>query len=155
MEWGLPGPGHVTCDCAVTLSLSLGADLLGCQSQYKRTEGKGNKNETIILCTPSYELTSPTTDRYSSMETFRWIRRTGKIHLILINSEGGKNPSQRDLYWAEIQRREQEKRETRKHPKVILSSIAPLPNPYSSDHPFPQPVYLGVGHCRNHQGGFR
>jgi len=43
MEWPLPGPGHVTCSRAVTLSLSLGADLLGCQSQYKRKDGKGNK----------------------------------------------------------------------------------------------------------------
>jgi len=63
MEWGLPGPGHVMCDRAVTLSLSLGADLLGCQSQYKRKEGKGNKNETIILCMQPYEVISPTTDR--------------------------------------------------------------------------------------------
>jgi len=137
MEWGLPGPGHVTCDRAVTLSLSLGADLLGCQIQYKRKEGKGNKNETIILCTQSYELISPTTDRYSSMATFRLIQRAGKIHLHLIDSEGGKNPCRRHLYWAESQRREEEKRERRKHPKVIPSSISPLPNPYTSDHPFP------------------
>jgi len=36
---------------------------------------------------------------------------------------GGKNPCRRHLYRAEIQRREEEKRETRKHPKVIPSSI--------------------------------
>jgi hypothetical protein len=36
---------------------------------------------------------------------------------------GGKNPCPRHLYRAEIQRTEEEKRETRKHPKVIPSSI--------------------------------
>jgi len=35
---------------------------------------------------------------------------------------GGKNPCRRHLYRAEIQRREEEKRETRKHLKVIPSA---------------------------------
>ena len=103
MIWPLPGPGHVTCSRAVTLSLSLGADLLGCQSQYKRKDERETKNETIILHTQLYEPISPTTDRYSSMATFRQIRRTGKIHLHLTYSEGGKNPCRRHLYRAEIQ----------------------------------------------------
>ena len=43
IKWGLPGPGHGTCNRAVTLPLSLGPDLLCWQSQYKRKAGKGNK----------------------------------------------------------------------------------------------------------------
>jgi hypothetical protein len=40
IRWRLPGCGlHV----AITLSPSVGADLLGSQSQFKRTEGMGNK----------------------------------------------------------------------------------------------------------------
>jgi len=62
---------------------------------------------------------------------------------------GGKNPCRRHLYRAEIQRRE-EKRETKKHPKVI-----PSPYLHFQTHT-PMTiilVYLGVGHCRNCQGG--
>jgi len=40
VHWRLPG---VRLRLAISLSLSVRIDLLGCQSQYKRTEGKGNK----------------------------------------------------------------------------------------------------------------
>ena len=40
IHWRLPGLGSCV---AVTLTPSLGADLLGGQSQYKRREGKANK----------------------------------------------------------------------------------------------------------------
>jgi hypothetical protein len=136
MEWPVPGPGHGTCSRAVTLSLSFRVDLLACQCHYNRKKERETKNETIILRTQSYELISLTTDWYSSMATFRRIRCTRKIHLHLNDSEGGKNPCRHHLYLAKIQRSEEEKRETRKHRKVIPSSISSLPNLYSSDHPY-------------------
>jgi len=40
IQWHLPGLGSRV---AITSSHSLGPDLLGWQSQYKRREGKGNK----------------------------------------------------------------------------------------------------------------
>jgi len=52
----------------------------------------------------------------------------GKLLLHLTDSEGGKNPYRCHLFQAEIETREEEKIETRKHPKVILSPISPLPN---------------------------
>jgi len=55
------------------------------------------------------------------MATIQRIRRTGKINLHLTDAEGGKNPRRRDLYRAKIQRSEEERRETRKHPNVIPS----------------------------------
>jgi len=54
----------------------------GLHKPYKRKgKERETKNETIILHTQSYEPISPTTDRYSSMATFRRIRRTGKLHI--------------------------------------------------------------------------
>jgi len=55
--------------------------------------------------------------------TFRWIWRTGKLHLHLTDSEGGKNPCRRHLYWAEIQRRAEEKR-NKKHPSDPVLHIS-------------------------------
>jgi len=40
IHWNLPGLGSRV---AIALSPSLGADLLGCQSHYRRKEDKGNK----------------------------------------------------------------------------------------------------------------
>jgi hypothetical protein len=80
IHWCLPGlRSHV----AITLPPSLGADHLGCHSQYKRKEWKGMKgcNQTTVQRTHLYEPIRPTTDRYSSMLTFRRIQRTGKLHL--------------------------------------------------------------------------
>ena len=84
--------------------------------------------------------------------TFQWIRRTGKIHLHLTNSEGGKNPCRRHLYRAKIQRREEANRESRKHPKVIPSPyLNYLTHAPTTDH-HSRCSYLGVGHYRNRQG---
>jgi len=47
---------------------------------YERKEGKGNKNETITLRMQSYKPISPTTDRYSSVATFRQVPCTRKLH---------------------------------------------------------------------------
>jgi transposase InsO family protein len=66
---------------AVTLSPSLGADLLGCMNRTREKERKGKKYYTFIVRTYSYEIISPATNWYSSMATFRQIRRTGKLHI--------------------------------------------------------------------------
>jgi hypothetical protein len=55
--------------------------------------------------------------------TFRWIWRMGKIYLHLTDSEGGKNPWRRHLYWAEIQRNAEEKR-NKKHPSDPVLHIS-------------------------------
>jgi hypothetical protein len=52
-----------------------------------------------------------------------------------------------------IRREEGKRREKQKYPKVIPYSISPLPNPYSTDHPYPQVIYLGVGRFWTRQGG--
>jgi len=44
----LPGPGHVTCSRAITLSPSLGADLLGCIIPYKSRKGKERKQSNNL-----------------------------------------------------------------------------------------------------------
>jgi len=119
MECPLRGHGRVTYSRAVTISLLFSADPLGCQSQYKRKEGKGTKKETIILRMQSYEPIRNTTKWFSSMATFHGICRPGKIHLQLNDFEGGKNRCRRHLYRAVIQRRVEEKRGTRKHTNVI------------------------------------
>ena len=68
IKWRLPSLGSRV---AVTLSPSLGADLLDCQSQYIReTKERETKNETIILRTQSYEPISPTTDWYTQWRPF-------------------------------------------------------------------------------------
>jgi len=63
---------------AVTLSSSLGADLLGCISRIRDKE----KHYTIMRRTYLYKLKSPATDWHRTV-AFRWIRRTGKLHLPL------------------------------------------------------------------------
>jgi len=84
--------------------------------------------------------------------TFRWIWRTGKIHLHLTDSDGGINPCRRDLFQAEIQRREEKNRETRKHPKVIPSPYLNFLTHAPTNDQHSRSSYLRVGHCRNHQG---
>jgi hypothetical protein len=66
---------------AVTLSPSLGADLLGCITIQETRKGKRRKYCAFLPRTYSYEIISPATDWYSSMATFRRIRRTGKLHI--------------------------------------------------------------------------
>ena len=54
----------------------------GLHEPYKRKgKEREKKNETIILCTGSYEPISPTSDRYSSNATFWRIRCMGKLHI--------------------------------------------------------------------------
>jgi hypothetical protein len=71
------------------------------------------KNEAIIVRMQSYEPITITTDWSSSMATFWRIWRTWRIYLHMIDSQGGKDPCRHDLYRAEIEQREGEKRETR------------------------------------------
>jgi len=140
IHWRLPGLGSRV---AVTLSPSLGADLLGCRSQYKRKEWKGMKgsNQTTVWRTQSYERISPTTDRYSSMATFRQIWCTGKLHLhwqvVKTHADaictGPKSNKKR---------RGEKRREGNNGTKgngwtASISSAPPLPNSYSTDHPYP------------------
>jgi len=78
----LPGPGHVTCSCAVTSSPCLGADLLGCIIPYKSRKGKKQKesNQIMVPRTQSYEPISPTTDQYRSGWPFGRSSAWGKLH---------------------------------------------------------------------------
>ena len=100
--------------------------------------------------TYTYEIISPAADWHRTV-AFSCTLRTGKIHLHLSASEGGKNPCRRHLYWAEIQRTEEEKRETTAS-KSDPVSISQHPNTCSNDHLFCS-SYLGLGLCWNHQGG--
>jgi len=106
--------------------------------------------------TYSYKLKSPAADWHRTV-AFRWIRRTGKLHLPLTETRRWYNPYRRHLYRAEIQRsngvwsREEKKRNRRKEcpidnfPPVLSSetllthflrfrvsdlnsSLSPLPN---------------------------
>jgi hypothetical protein len=104
---------------AVTLSPSLGADLLGCINRTREKERKGKKALYIPV---AYVLVRNHKSRY------RLVQLNGDLSAVPAHGEtphpltGGKTPCRRHLYRAEIQRREEEKRET-KHPKVIPSSI--------------------------------
>jgi len=71
--------------------------------------------------TYSYKLKCPATDWHHTV-AFWWIRRTGKIHLHLTDSEGGENPCRRHLYRAEIQwSNEVWRREEKKQKKGMLN----------------------------------
>jgi len=105
----------------------------GLHKLYKR-EGKERetKNETIILGTQSYEPIGPTTDRYSSMATFRRIRCTGKLHLhwLVVKTHA-------DAICTRPWSKEEKKRRAERNKKTSKSdpvSISRLPNPCSNDH---------------------
>jgi len=55
---------------AVTLSPSLGADLLGCITVQEKRKGKGRKHCAFLPRTYWYEFISPATDRYHSGRPF-------------------------------------------------------------------------------------
>jgi len=103
---------------AVTLSPSLGADLLGCLNRTRETERTGKK---ALYIPAMYVLVRNHKSRY------RLVQLNGDLSADPAHGEtrhpltGGKNLCRRHLYRAEIQRREEEKRETRKHLKVIPS----------------------------------
>jgi len=105
---------------AVTLSPSLGADLLGCINRTRQKERKGKK---ALYIPATYVLVQ------NHKSCYRLVQLNGDLSADPVHGEtplllaGGKNPCRRHLYWAEIERRHEEKRETRKHPKVIPSSI--------------------------------
>jgi len=103
---------------AVSLSPSLGADLLGCIICTREKERKGKK---ALYIPAAYILVQNHKSRY------RLVQLNGDLSADPAHGEtphpltGGENPCWCHLYWAEIQRREEEKRETRKHLKVIQS----------------------------------
>jgi hypothetical protein len=133
---------------AVTLSPTLGADLLGC---INRTREMQRKDKEELYIPAAYVLVRNHKSRY------RLVQRNANLSADLVNGETphplscGKYQCRCHLYRAEIQRREEAKRETRKHPKVIQCSISQLPNPCSHDHRS-HSSYLGVGLCWNYQG---
>jgi hypothetical protein len=103
---------------AVTLSLSLGAALLGCINCTRERERKGKKSLYIPAV---YVLIR----NHKSRD--RLVQLNGDLSADPAHGEtphpltGGKNLCRRHLYWAEIQRREEEKTELRKHLRVIPS----------------------------------
>jgi len=105
---------------AITLSHSLGADLLGC---INRTRDKERTWKEALYIPAAYVLVRNHKSRY------RLGQLNGDLSADPAHVETphtltcGKNPCQCHLYGAEIQIREEEKRETRKHPKVIPSSM--------------------------------
>ena len=102
-------PGLGSC-LAVSLSLSLGATLLGCQSQYNRSEGKGNKESNND---PTYTIVQ------THMSHNRSVKLTGDLSAVLVHGHtpppfpSGTISCRCHLYRTEIQGREEEKRETR------------------------------------------
>ena len=112
---------------AITLSLSLGADHLGCinctrEKERKREERRNNH--------PTYAIVRTHKSHHRSLQL------NGDLWADLAHGAtapplvDGKNQCQRHLYRAVIQRSEEEKRETRKHRKVI-----PSPYPDFLTHP--------------------
>ena len=105
---------------AVTLSPSFGADLLG-SINHTREKQRNGKKELYIHA--AYVLVQNHKSHYRSVE------HNGDLSADPAHREtphpltGGINPCRRHLYGAAIQRREEENRETRKHPKVIPFSI--------------------------------
>jgi len=101
---------------------------------HNRTREKERKGKKALYIPAAYVLVRNHKSRY------RLVQLNGDLSADPVHGEtppplaGGKNPCRRHLYRAVIQRREEEKRETRKHPKVIPSSISQLPNPCSNDH---------------------
>jgi len=103
---------------AVTLSPSSGADLPGCINRTREKERKGKK---ALYIPAAYVLVQNHKSRY------RLVQLNGDLLVDPAHREtphpltGGENPCRCHLYQAVIQRREEEKRETRKHLKVIPS----------------------------------
>jgi len=90
----------------------------GLHKPYKRKrKERQTRNETIISHAQLYEPLSPTTNRYSSMASFRLIRCMGKLHRHWLVVK----PMPTPFVPGHDPRRQEEKRETRKHPKVIPS----------------------------------
>jgi len=89
---------------AVTLSPSLGADLLGCIHRTREMETKGKEalyNHAAYVLVRNHKFR----DRLAALRvTSRWIWRPGKLHLHLTDCEGGKNPCRRHFYWTKIQK---------------------------------------------------
>jgi hypothetical protein len=70
--------------------------------------------------------------------TFRWIWRTGKLHLPLTGSGGGKTRADA-IYTGPRSKEEKKRRREERNKKTSKSdpvSISQLPNPYSTDHPY-------------------
>jgi len=116
---------------AVTLSLSLGADLLGCITVQEKRKGKERKDYTFLPRTYSYEIISAATDWYSSMATFRRIRCTGKLHLhwLVVKTHADAictGP------WSKEEKKRREKQETIQ--KWSRPPLSQLPNPCSNYH---------------------
>jgi hypothetical protein len=134
---------------AVTLSPSLRADPLGSINRTREKESEGKK---VLYIHPAYILVRNHKSRY------RLVQLNGDLSADPAHGEtppplaGGKNPCRRHLYWAEIQRREEENRETRKHPKWSRPPLSQLPNPCSNDH-HSRSLYLCIGLCWNGHGG--
>jgi len=137
---GLPGPGHITCSHAVTLSPALGADLLGCITPYKSRNGKKWKesNQTTVPGTQSYELISPTTDQYRAGWPFSESGARGKSTSSRLTWKVVKTHA--DAICTGLISKEEKKRrqiqeiiQTWSHLDISTSTV----NPYSSDHQFP------------------
>jgi len=103
---------------AVTLSPSLGADLLGCITVQEKRKGK-----KALYIHAAYVLVPNDKSRYRLGQLNGDLSADPAHGETPLPLEGGKNRCRRHLYQAKIQRWEEEKRETRKHPKVIPSSI--------------------------------
>jgi len=103
---------------AVTLSPSSGADLLGCIIRTREKESKGKK---ALYIPAAYVLV------WNHMSRHRLVHLIGDLSADPVDGDtpypltGGENPCRCHLYRAEIQRREEEKRETRIQLKVIPS----------------------------------
>jgi len=105
---------------AVTLSPSLGADLLDCMNRTREQERNGKKalyNHAVYVLVRNHQ------SRYRSVQlraTFRLIRRTGKLHLqwqVVKTCADAIYTGQR----SKEERKGEEKRREEKHPKVIPS----------------------------------
>jgi len=135
---------------AITLSPSLGTDLLGCINCTREKERKGKED---LYIPAAYVLVRNHTSRNRLVQLNGDRSADPAYGKTLPPLRTVENPCRCYLYRARILRREEEKRrETRKHAKVIPSSISQLPNPCSNDH-HARSLYLGVGLCWNCQNG--
>ena len=115
IDWLLPAPGsHAT----VTLSPSFDSDLLGGITVHKNRNGK-----KALYIHAAYILIQNRGSRCRLVDLNGDLLVDSVHRKTSLPLAGGKNLCQCHLYRAEFQRREEEKRQTRNHPKVNPSSI--------------------------------
>lgn len=101
---------------------------------------RGSRTETITLCTQSYEPLRPTTDWYTSMATFSWVRRMLKSHLHWLVAKPMPMPF--ILYWDPIHSEENRMKKEEHQWNIQTASVSSIPPPLHPIHVLPWPIRM-------------